>query len=379
MAKYKKRKDGRYQSNITIGTDEETGKRIIKTIYARTIPELENIKFEIKDQINKGIYADDKRITVKEWSEKWLIAEKSICGIRTKEMYEYIVNSYIIPSIGNIRLRNIKKSDLQIMINGNSGHYRTCEQIRMTIKQILEAAIDEGLIYKNVAQNLSLPPKIVQEKRALSDDEKAGIKNADFTDYEKVFVYILLYCGIRRGEILALSRQDINLKSHELNIKNTITFDGNTPVFKPIPKTINGIRSIPIPDELFVILKNYLDHLNGFYLFEMEKANGIMSKSSYNKLWKRIIAKINIGAGGKNAEKATNEHAAIPELKVIHGLTAHVFRHNYATMLYYNGIDVKDAQRLLGHASIKITLDIYTHLDNNKSNAKEKLSNISAL
>lgn len=65
--------------------------------------------------------------------------------------------------------------------------------------------------------------------------------------------------------------------------------------------------------------------------------------------------------------------------KVIHGLTAHVFRHNYATMLYYTDVPVKDALYLLGHSNIKITLDIYTHLDKNNNNISDKFQNISEL
>jgi integrase len=379
MAKYKKRSDGRYQSNICIDIDKETGKRLFKTIYARTIQDLENEKSDIKEKLNKGIYADDKGLTVGEWAIKWFETDKSTCGIRTKEMYERLVKGHIVPGIGSIRLRDLKKSDIQLLINRNSEHFRTCEQIRMAVRQMLDSAIEDGLIYKNVGLKIILPPKYKEEKRALKEIEKVAISKVDFTDYEKAFVYILLYCGIRRGEILALSRNDIDLKSREIKIRNAITFDGNNPVLKNIPKTINGIRNIPIPDALYSILKTYVSNLNSLYLFEMRKRGGLMTKTSYNKLWSSIIDKINIAAGGRRSEKATKDKEAVNEILVIHGLTAHVFRHNYATMLYYSGIDVKDAQRLLGHSNIKITLDLYTHLDQSKSNAKDKLSALCAL
>lgn len=367
MARYKKRADGRYQSNIFIGVNSKTGKRQFRTIYARSIPDLENKKAEIKDLVNKGIYADDKGLTVGSWAKKWFETDKATCGIRTKEMYKRIVFGHIIPNLGYIRLMELKQSDIQLMINKNAEHYRTCEQIRMTTRQMLDGAIDDGLLYKNVGLKIKLPPKYKKEKRPLTDIEKKAISKTDFTDKEKVFIYILLYCGLRRGEILALSKMDIDKKNREISIRNAVTFDGNKAVLKSYPKTYAGIRTIPIPDDLKDVLWPYIDQLKGLYLFEMIRKPGLMSKSSYDKFWGRIIDKINQSAGGTK------------DIKVIQGLSAHVFRHNYATMLYYAEVDIKDAQRLLGHSNIRLTLDIYTHLDKNKSTASEKLNKISAL
>ena len=75
-----------------------------------------------------------------------------------------------------------------------------------------------------------------------------------------------------------------------------------------------------------------------------------MSQGAYRRFWDRIRNKINAYLGGTSA------------ISLVDGLSAHTFRHNYATMLYYNGIKPKEAQRLLGHSSIKITLELYTHL-----------------
>lgn len=368
MAKYKKRKDGRYQANVIVGKDEETGKRIYApTIYAHSIPKLEEKKAEVKDQVNKGIYADDKNMTVSEWADTWFETDKDTAGIRTKEMYETCVYSHIVPDLGFIRLRDLKKSDIQKMINDNKEHRRTCEQLRMTVKQMLFAAIDEGLLYKHVALNIKLPAKIKNEKRPLNDIEKAAIKKADLTDKERAFLYILTYCGTRRGEILALSRNDINFSSETIHIHNAVTFDHGSPVLKPIPKTDNGLRTLPMPKELKVVLEPYVKGLKGLYLFEMERKEGLMSKSSYDKFWGHIIEKINAAAGGTT------------DIKAIHGLTAHVFRRNYGTSLYYAGVPAKEAQFLLGHSDIKLTLELYTFLDKEKGTAKNKLDNFALL
>lgn len=366
MAKYKKRKDGRYQANICVEVDKTNNSRKFETIYAYSITELDNKKAEIKDRVNKGTYANDKGLLIKELAEKWYLTEKAVCGIRTKEMYERLTYKHIIPSIGEIRLKDLKKSDAQLMINQRASKHRTCQQLKMAVVQMLNFAMEDGLVYKNVASNIILPTKEKCEKRGLLDYEKEAIKNADFNDKERAFIYILLYSGIRRGEILALSKGDISIKAKSICIKNVVTFDISAPVFKSIPKTLSGIRTIPITEELEKVLVPYLNNLNSFYLFETEKG-GLLPKSTYDDFWRRILNKINKAAGGND------------DLKVVNGLSAHVFRHNYATMLYYAGVPIKDAQYLLGHSNIKITLDIYTHLDNSKSNIADKLKTISAL
>lgn len=363
MAKYTKRTDGRYQANITIGYDPKTGIRKYETIYAKSISELENKKSEIKSQINKGIYANDRKFTLGKWADKWFLFAKASSSVKTKEMYERLVYTHIIPALGDIRLKDLKKSDIQEMINERAEHPRTCQQLKMCINQILESAIDEGLLFKNVCRNINLPIHIKEEKRALTEIEKKAILQADFTDKEKAFVYIIQYCGLRRGEALALSINDIDFANNQINIRNSITFDKGKSILKPIPKSLAGIRSIPMPTILREFLITYVKSIKGLYLFEMERKEGIMTKSSYDKFWKKIVQKINKSAGGTDT------------MSVIHNLGAHVFRHNYATMLFYAGIDIKEAQYLLGHSDVKLTLNIYTHLEKDKMNTANKLDN----
>lgn len=362
MAKYKKRPDGRYMVNIYSHTDPETGIRKYVSVYARSIPKLEAKAAEVRDQLNKGTYADDKGYTVGTWSKEWLETEKANCRMKTKEMYHRAVNSYIIPALGDVKLKDLKKIDIQKLINSISDRPRTCVQVHMTIRQILDCAMDNNLVFKNVCHKITLPSAKAPEKRALTDDEKKAIKKADFTDKEKAFVYIIQYTGMRRGEVLALSRNDIDFKDNLIHVRNTIIFDGTAAVFQPFPKSDAGIRDLPMPNILRAYLREYTASLAGLYLFEMERKSGFMTKSSYDKFWKHIVQKINLTAGGTET------------LQVIHGLTAHIFRHNYATMLFYSGVDEKEAQKLLGHSDIKLTLNIYTHLDNKHLGAVAKLN-----
>lgn len=360
MAKYKKRSDGRYCSNIQIGYNPNTGKRKFKTIYAYSIAELERKKAEIMVKLDKGILAEDKGITVGEWSKKWLETYKKSKSYKTYQMYKNVVDNHIIKELGHIKIKDIKQVDIQRLINDrySMGRTRIIEQIKLTINQILESAIDNNLIYKNVCRNIEMPSKIKKEKRALQDHEKLLLKKADFTLKQSAFINILYYCGLRRGEVLALTKNDI--KDCKIDISKTLVFEKNKGVIKQMPKSKAGIRKVPIPKELNAVLIQYLNNIDTLYLFT-KKDGTIMSETSFRRLWTSIINKMNLAAGGTDS------------LKTITGLTPHVFRHNYATSLYYADIKIKDAQYLLGHKSVDITLDIYTHLDKENTETVTKL------
>lgn len=126
-----------------------------------------------------------------------------------------------------------------------------------------------------------------------------AIERADLTTKERAFIYIAQYTGMRRGEILALSRQDIDFDLNLIHVRNVIVFDGTQAVFRPFPKSDAEIRDLPIPDLLRGYLSQYVASLPGLYLFEMERKSGFMTKSSYDKFWKHIIAKLNLGAAAK--------------------------------------------------------------------------------
>lgn len=361
MAKYKKRKDGRYCANIQIGYNDSTGKRKFKTIYAYSIAELERKKAEVRVKLDKGILADDKGITIEQWSKTWLETYKKNKAYKTYQMYDNIVRNHIIKELGPIKLKELKQVDIQRVINRRhlEGRTRLLEQIKLTINQILESAIDNNMIYKNVCRNIEMPSKIKKEKRVLTPFEKELLQKTNFSLKQKAFLGILQYCGLRRGEILALSKNDI--KDNEIHINKAVVFEKNNGIIKNMPKSESGIRKIPIPLPLHSLLASYISSINTFYLFS-KKDGGIMTLTSFRYLWKSIIDKLNKTAGGTN------------NIKAITGITPHVFRHTYATSLYYAGIQIKDAQYLLGHKSINVTLDIYTHLDKENNDNINKLN-----
>lgn len=363
MGKYKKRKDGRYATTVMVGYKPD-GRPNNVFVSAKTEKELRDKILDVKMRIKAGETVKESDMPFAEYARGWMETYKASAGINTKAMYQNIIDHYIVRELGYMPLNKIVRSDVQRLINDNREHPRTCEQIRMTLVQILNSAIDDKLLIDNVAKKIVLPKHVKMERRALTDLEKEALKKADFTQEERAFVYLLFYFGLRRGEALALTKSDIDLKKMLLTVNKAVVFDVNRPIVKTGAKSEAGNRSIPIPAGVTDFFRSFLKEVDTFYLFP-GKTSETLSKTQYVRMWNRIIGKM-------NSAVITDREKMICSEPII-GLTAHIFRHNYCTMLYYSGISQKKAVELMGHSDIRMIMEVYAHLDDEKEEVREKL------
>lgn len=369
MGKYKKRKDGRYATTVMVGYKPD-GRPDNVFLSAKTERELKNKVIDLKMKMKTGEAVKDSDTLLRDYADSWINTYKASASINTKAMYKNAVEKHIKPELGFIPLNKIVRSDVQKLINDNQEHPRTCEIIKMTLVQILNSAMDDKLLHENVAKKVALPKRHKSEKRALTDIEKEAIKKADFTQIERAIVMLLFCFGLRRGEVLALTKSDINLKKRILIVNKTVVFDANTPVIKTGAKSEAGNREIPIPESALGFLRDFLKPVDTFYLFP-GKNTETLSKTQYVKMWDRIIRKMN--------DAVTTEKEKMIGAEPIQGLTAHIFRHNYCTMLYYSGISQKKAVELMGHSDLKMIMEVYAHLDEEKEAVQEKINSAIAL
>lgn len=351
----KKRADGRYCKQVLIGYSPN-GKRKFKTIYGKTIKEVEKKEREIKDSIEKGLSIEDS-IILGEWSDMWLSVYKNNVEYNTRAMYENAINKHIKPELGMMQLKNLKSIHIQKLLNKliDGEHYRTAEVVKLTIKQILKQALIEGYINRDITASIKIVTKKSPEKRTLTRKEVEAINNASLSQKQKVFIDIMHYTGLRKGESLALKKDDIDIFKKTIKVDKSLYYKANDAFIKE-PKSRAGYRTVPIPNTLIKELGIYVQNLKTDILFPMNNGN-YMTKSSFRKFWDSIISCI----GDQIGEK--------PDI------TPHIFRHTYATNLYRSGIDEKRAQYFLGHSSIQMTMDVYTHLDKQEvTNEIDKLN-----
>ena len=351
-AKYSKSKDGYFRAKVWDGTYNADGsKHRINLISKKSSADLEKKVNTFKDRVAKREYVSVCDISLYEYALEWLDTYKVNRSRNTYLMYRNIIDKHII-DLADIPLQSLTHARLQVLINDRSDRPRTCQQLLLTLRQVLKSAAKSQLIPINVSyelfDGLELPTYKSKEKRALTDLEIKAIKTADFTDREKCFVYLLYGCGLRRGEALALTKYDISLEKSEISISKSMAFDVNKSYIKET-KTARGQRTVPMPRYLFDFLKEYIKTVNNYLITKLDSSE--MTLSSFEKMWEQIIKKMNIAAGGTDT------------IRIIHGLTPHIFRHNYCTRLCYQvpAISTKMIAKLLGDTE-KMVIDVYSHI-----------------
>lgn len=196
--KYTKRKDGRLMKRVSV-------KGKIKTIYSDNPKDLEAQYVELKHLSNKGMIAEDNGITIETWSNKWFEIYKSDKEKATRNMYSDAIRLYIIPELGNIKLKNIKENDITVMLNKLNDKPRQKEIVLLTIKQILNKAVDNDFIYKNVANKVEIKKHRASEKKPLTDLEIQYLNKVAETDDRCFAILFMLYTRIKKRRISSIT------------------------------------------------------------------------------------------------------------------------------------------------------------------------------
>lgn len=335
---YTTRKDGRLMKRVSMN-----GK--LKTLYSDNPKDLEKQYIECKYLAEKGIVTEDNTITVKQWADMWIKTYKKDVEDGTYKMYDDIIRLYINPYIGDIKLKKLKQSDILDMLNklDEKGITKNKNNTLILIKQILNKAIENDYIYKNVATGVKLKRYKSPEKAPLDDDTINKIKELAKTDTNTFMVLFLIYTGLRRGEIIPLQYKDIDIENKYINVYKAVYIASNQPKLKDTKN--HKPRKVPIFNILYDKLKEMKEnHEDNDYVFPNQNGK-IMSLTSIRRRLESTLNKLN-----KNSDK---------EIK----FTLHQLRHTFACVLYKAGIDVKQAQNWTGHKDIRVLLEIYTHLD----------------
>ena len=363
MAKYKKRKDGRYATTICTQQFDDSGKPVRKKIYARTIAELEAKAAAARTDISRGTYADDKGKSFGEYADLWLKIYKSGTALKTYQKYEHTVK-VLLADLRTIQLKDITRKDIQCLLTAKEDHPDCQRMIRLVVRSVLETAIDDGLLYKNVARNIRLKAHKAQEKRPLTDWEKKILDTVQWTPMEAAYLTILRHFGLRSGEALGLMKNDIDPEGECIHVRRSLSFAGSVSKLKE-PKSSAGTRDVDAPEGVLSRLLPYVQSCPSLYLFHGNNGD-LMSHSSYKRFWSGIYKKIDGASGHRESMEPIK-------------LTPHIFRHSYTCALIDADVSVKEAQRLLGHSSVSVTLDIYAHHTTDaRAKTKAKLKKLGA-
>ena len=351
------RKDGRWEGRVVIGYDEKNLPKT-KNVLAKTKSEcVEKLK-QLQEQ-----YAPPKSDKIKlempfgEWMDFWYQNySKPKLRPTTRSGYEGRIYRHIIPELGNIPLDQLTQNDLQqfyarLKKSGrllHAEHYgkglsdRMVRACHMNCRSALEKEVQEGLIRMNPAVGCKLPPKKAREMQVLTREEiQRFLIQAKAEGYFELFL-LELTTGLRRGELLTLQWDDLNLETGELQVTKQVYRTKEDGLLISQPKTKSSIRTVSLPPTLLNILKEYKESVNSRWMFPAPVKEDSPLDPAYIRTRLHLIL----------------EHAQCKQIRF------HDLRHTFATIALGNGMDVKTLSAMLGHVSAATTLDIYTHITN---------------
>ena len=347
-----KRKDGLYMARYSVETATGTTKR--KTIYAKTRREAaERFNEAISDR-DKGLVFDAGSTTVGEYVTRWLEdSAKGDLAPRTYHNYKLQLRQHIIPSIGRVKLSKLSPAHVQALYAAKLSDGLKPSSVRYihaVLHRSLEQAVKWNLISRNPARAVD-PPKIREEEITPLDSEGAR-KFLDAASGEKVeaLLVLSLTVGLRMGEALGLRWPDIDLDAKTLRVNRQLQRirNGGGLVFSE-PKNASR-RTVDLPQRAVEALRSH-------------RKRQVEEQLRASAQWADNGLVFTTGIGTPiDAQNIVNRHfkpllrrTGLPDIRW------HDLRHTCATLLLSRGTHPKYVQHLLGHASIQLTLDRYSH------------------
>lgn len=305
----------------------------------------------------RGVQIASKAVTVEQWAWQWYQTYKAPkVGASQRINYETNLKRHILPVIGFMALSAVRPYHLQQLINdarredGTPLAQGTVRQIIYTLRQLFEQAEINGLIEVTPCRRIENTATSKSSRRALTRDEEALVRRVAARHWAGPWVLLMLDCGLRRGETVPIGKSDLT-RDGLLRITSSATYAEGNQAQRKGTKTAAGERLVPVPPELLAQLDR-----SGRYFFHGQNGK-MLTLTHLRRMWSSFHRACDREAGAKLYRNKIIEHAFDP------AITPHYLRHTYCTNLRRQGIDLKTAQYLMGHASITTTANIYNHVD----------------
>ena len=368
-----KRPDGTWWARISLGVTSN-GKRKRKAFYGKTRKEVqEKLTAALNDENNAG-YIEPTKMTLAHWMDIWLCDYKKR-SVKPSTFYRMCctVEVHIKPHLGHYKLTDLRPDMVQKFVNqmdenglAPSTIKRNCSTLRIALHQ----AVKNELLPKNPASDIIRPPETKTAIRVLSpDDQERFIEAAKVTEHGEFFI-LALCTGMRLGEMLALTWDDVNFENNEISVTKSVTKlkdyykkEESGKRYISNPKTEAGNRIIPLLPQIRELLINLKSVHNNF---KVKFGNTYQDE---NLVFCHYNGKPFSSSGMHAKLKKMTKRIGIDDFHI------HCLRHTFATRGLESGIELKVMQELLGHSSIQMTADLYTHvLPHKRKESMEKLT-----
>lgn len=373
-----KKKDGStvYRANVYLGVDAVTGKKVTTKVTGRTKKELktkaQQAQFDFKAN-GSTRYKEAAIETYEALAASWWDSYKNTVKANTRKTQKVLLNNHVLPLFGGFKLDKLTTPLIQSIMNklanntntGEVGAYLHYDKIHTLNKRILQYGVILQVIPANPADNVVLPRNTQKDKKAkvkhFNNDELKqflnyldSLDNTKYNTYYDIMLYkFLLATGCRINEALALSWSDIDLDNSVVHITKTL----NCEMELNSPKSKSGYRDIDIDQQTATMLKRY-------------------QRKQTQEAWK--LGRTETVVFSDFIKPYPSSKAALSRLRThfkkagVNNIGFHGFRHTHASLLLNSGIPYKELQHRLGHSTLSMTMDTYSHLS--KENAKKATS-----
>ncbi len=369
-----KHANGHYQGSFQLN-----GKRYF--VYGVTIKEaaekLDNLKYEV----THGLYCEPNNMTVESWFAEWKKTYKEDSVKKsTIDRYTRSFELYIEPKLGKYKIEDVQPQMIQRLINDMHKEGYSESQIKIVyaiLKGMFTQALRNQMILRNPTDAITLP----RFKRMSQDDRRVMTleEQKKFLEFAKDSVYypfyvIALETGMRINEVCGLQWKDIDFKRKEIHVSGTLVYIRKKGRIKDTPKSQSSDRKIPMLPDVEKVLrdcrKQQLENrvlLGENYKVEQELPDIALTYPEGGAFWDEGIRKdIQKIVDQINASGITFE-----------AITPHTFRHSFATRCAEQGMPLQVLKTILGHSSLAMTSDLYSHvLPDTKQEEMKKIANL---
>ncbi|EFH90683.1 tyrosine-type recombinase/integrase [Ktedonobacter racemifer] len=346
------RKDGRFAGYIRL----EGGKK--KYFYGSTRKEVQDKVRAALNEKERGTLATGPNPLLKDYLPEWLetVCKPPYRAPSTYLHYRSAMKKHIIPEIGHLKIRNLTPRHIQELYAKkirDGAKPPTIKLMHEVLSGSLNSALQWEMVSKNVASQVTVPKGVQREIVPLTEEQARVLLEIARGHRLEGMILLAVTTGLRRGEITALKWSDIDFDARLLFIKHTVSHVAFMGYVEKEPKTRAGKRTIHLPEAVIQTLQQH-------YSEQKAKAEEMgLSLSEWNPKGLVFLSKLRSYMHSPQTLKEFHQivaQAGLPKMRF------HDLRHSAATILLAKGVHPKVVQELLGHSSIAMTMNIYSHV-----------------
>ena len=352
-----RRSDGRWVAQYTSGRNPKTGRLIRHTIYGKTQQEVAEKLRAATFSIDNGTFQEPRKITIEEYAKEYLQTCAITLAHYTQQSYKRILDNHILPALGKVKLTDLTHRQVQAFVATLSAKKglsaKTVRNIHGVLHSMLEAAVRDEILLRNVSEKCRLPRVTQTQVKAITTAELGRFLQAIEGEPFRNIFFVDIFSGLRISEILGLRWNDVDFENGCIYVRQQLMQNqerGDFSYFLAAPKEGKQRKVILANAVLGAIQKQHIKQLkqrmaagelwdNSFDLVFTNDFGRPLNRRTVYKHLKRVLRDCGMG-----------------------DYTFHSLRHSFATISLENGDDIKTVQTNLGHYAASFTLKTYVHV-----------------